>query len=185
MFKTVVHHTVKDKDNPDYIEENGPFRPKKDKDLYLGHGYYFWDDHIELAHWWGNVHCGSKYVICEGNLVIDDEGDFLDLVGSRQDLRYYRELRDTYGIQDLAIGSAIEFLKERSKIPGKEGVFPFKVIRAVDDSSGTYEQDRHYFVEGKQGSTNLAPKIIICLITKSSIYLRNFKIIYPSHYCQG
>ena len=39
------YHTVEDRDNPDEIEADGPFKCTRG-DAWLGPGYYFWDSKI-------------------------------------------------------------------------------------------------------------------------------------------
>lgn len=49
-------------------------------DARLGHGYYFWDSIIDAAHWWGKVHYGGHYIICQS--FYDAHSDKLfDLLG--------------------------------------------------------------------------------------------------------
>ena len=52
MDKRTLFQAIKDLDNPDEIEQNGPFKCRRE-DAWLGEGYYFWDSFVELAHWWG------------------------------------------------------------------------------------------------------------------------------------
>jgi len=51
IFTKVVPKTLLDDDNPNYIGEYGPFPGEGNKKLYLDGGAYYWDEHIELAHW--------------------------------------------------------------------------------------------------------------------------------------
>ena len=53
--------TIDDQDNPDYVEEHGPF--KSVTSHWLGVGYYFWDSLMRRAHWWGDRHYGGNYMI--------------------------------------------------------------------------------------------------------------------------
>ena len=63
MDKRTLFQAIKDLDNPDEIEQNGPFKCRR-KDAWLGEGYYFWDSFVELAQWWGRESLGNDYVIC-------------------------------------------------------------------------------------------------------------------------
>lgn len=183
VFKTTVHQTLKDKNNPDYIEDHGPFPGENIGKLYLGQGTYFWDDHIDLAHWWGKAHIGGEYIICQADLEVEDTS-FFDLVGCRQDMIYLRRMISDLSIGHLKLGMVIEFLKDLQKYPNNNGIFPFKVIRAVDVSNTTYNKEWIYFAENKKGETSLTPVYLICLIAESNVILSSYKIVYPEKYVQ-
>ena len=183
VFRTTVHQTLEDRNNVDYIEDHGPFPVRDIKNSYLGAGTYFWDDHIELAHWWGRIRIKGAYVVCEGKLEVG-RNDFFDLVGSRQDMIHLRELVSTFNLGDLSLGEIIEYLKGIARNPGKEGIFPFKVIRVLDSSTTSYEQEWIKFSDNRNGITSLSPIYIICLIGKTNLYLRSYRVIYPESYSQ-
>lgn len=181
MFTTKVHQTVDDKDNPDDVEKDGPFKAQRLSSLYLGDGYYFWDDHLRLAHWWGNVHCGGRYIICEGELKVEKKR-FLDLVGSRQDMIELKRMIDDLGIQNKPLGSIIETLKTIARRPGRSGIFPFQVIRAFDRYRGGFDHFRTEFAENRKGHTYLDPIYIICMVEKNKLLLRSYRIVFPPQY---
>jgi hypothetical protein len=183
VFSTKLHQTLEDNDNPNYIEDHGPFPGNDFGNLYLGHGSYFWDNHLELAHWWGRVHIKRDYVICEAELNVA-EGWFFDLVGCRRDMIHLKQMIHRLKLNHLALGQIIEVLKGMDAEPGKKGLFPFKVIRAVDVSSTSYNQNYLPFAEQKSGKTSLTPIFLICIIGKSDLLLSYYRIIYPEHYVQ-
>lgn len=183
MFQTIVHQTLRDDNNADHIENNGPFSVEDIEQSYLGSGYYFWDDHIELAHWWGQKRIKGRYVICQGELKISKEL-FFDLVGCRQDQKHFKDVIERFGFQNKSIGTVIELLKNVEKKPNFKGIFPYKVIRAMDVSDGSYAQEYKKFVSSKKGRANLTPQMIICLIEKNKVVLPTYKIIHPEEYIQ-
>lgn len=184
VFSTTVHQTLDDKGNPDYVEKHGPFPADHNSGLYLGLGSYFWDDHLELAHWWGNVHLNGKYLICQGNLHVK-KTEFCDLVGCRQDMLHIKQMIAELKIGHLALGKVIEVLKSIEQKSGKREIFPFKVIRAVDGSYTSYKREEILFVDDKKGYTFLTPVYLICLIAKSHVILSSYKVIYPERYVDG
>jgi hypothetical protein len=182
IFRTIVHQTLLDKGNADQIENEGPFPVQDVKNSYLGGGYYFWDNHIELAHWWGKVHCANKYVICQGDLEVTEDL-FFDLLGSREQQLYFKDVISKLpGAEHMPIGSVIELLKELEGKPNKKGIFPFKVIRAMDVKNNSFKQNVIPFAKKKVGEMTLAPQIIVCLIEKNNLHLRSYKIIHPDKY---
>jgi hypothetical protein len=181
-FETIVHQTLVDNEDPDRIEAEGPYAASDIANSYLGSGYYFWDDHIELAHWWGEKHVKGDYVICEGELTVD-KSLFFDLVGCRQDMIYFKDIISRMPqLRNLEIGKIIEILKEMSKNPNKSELFPFKVIRAVVKSKTSYTEEVVDFAKNKPGKMTLTPQIFICLVEKNKLHLQAFKVVYPSKY---
>ncbi|MDB5153045.1 MAG: hypothetical protein JWR54_1796 [Mucilaginibacter sp.] len=181
-FETIVHQTLQDLDNPNHIEDNGPFHVENIDQAFLGSGYYFWDDHIELAHYWGEVHCGRKYVICAGELSVEKEL-FFDLVGNRKDMIYFKDIISRIPeLENMPIGKIIEFLKDLNSRPNKRGIFPFKVLRAIISSVTAFKQDIKSFASKRQGNMTLTPQIMICLVEKNNLHLQSYKIIYPDKY---
>ncbi|MDD2582996.1 MAG: hypothetical protein PHR66_13485, partial [Desulfuromonadaceae bacterium] len=59
-MKTIGHHTCSKKNGKAFILENAPFLSEYNETgkvlKFLGTGYYFWDDNIEMAHNWGRSH---------------------------------------------------------------------------------------------------------------------------------
>ncbi|MFZ6001575.1 MAG: hypothetical protein ACOYW3_13775 [Bacteroidota bacterium] len=153
---------------------------------FLGTGFYFWEDNLDLARWWGVVHCDSQYIICQADIECAEER-YLDLVGNVRHLRYLRELKARFGQDlkrefgtvDVPLGNLIEYLRRQDKKPAFSGIFPFTVIRAVD----------HYrpgggkilFAQGKDNFTDLSPRIILSLLKKNE-HISNFRIIFPEKY---
>lgn len=182
MFSTVVHQTLQDLDNADHVEEHGPFKATSEKS-YLGLGYYFWDDHIELAKFWGEVHCKNNYIICEADFELSYDY-FLDLVGNRQNQKYFHEVAQMLGAQTWSMGKIIEFLKDLEKKPERKGIFPYKAVRAVDINDSKFKPTNYRFVEGQLRYVNMNPRLIICLFEKNKLILTTYKIIYPEKYVQ-
>jgi len=147
----------------------------------LGSGYYFWDDHIDLAHWWGENHCNDDYIVCEANFRIEKK-DFCDLVGSRQDQEYMIQLLDKLNANNLNLGQFIELLKDLESRPQQKGIFNFKAIRAVEAASKGYPEMIVKFSHRTTGITSLTPKILVCLIRKDPAILKNYKIVFPEEF---
>lgn len=76
MRPTKIYQTLENRNNNKEIEKHGPYYCSLldgqgeikvgAKAPWLGEGYYFWDTHIEDAHWWGQtVYKDMGYVICQ------------------------------------------------------------------------------------------------------------------------
>lgn len=83
-----ILQTIQDKNNPDYVEEHGPFLGERN--TWLGRGYYFWERFVEIAHWWGNSHCSGNYMICSASVSLGND-ELLDLVNSTEDMDNFRK----------------------------------------------------------------------------------------------
>lgn len=174
-----ILQTVEDKENPDYVEEYGPFPGVRN--TWLGRGCYFWDRFYEIAEWWGETHYHGKYMICSAVSRFDD-GELLDLVGSTYDMDNFKKsceaLEQNYPDKYITVSFVIEYLKEK-------GLFAYKALRAHSIDCG--EGDRFYRLRFRQSQQtnaylNLMPAIQLCIYDKS--YVKNYRIIYPEDYVQ-
>lgn len=169
MFRTIGHHTC-EKGAKAYLELKAPFKSISSKGgTYLGDGYYFWDNNIEKAHWWGRTHYNLKgYSILEYDLNIEDD-KFLDLVGSREDLIHFKRLFVKFKEnchQKATISQCIEFFR---KMEIKEpGTFPYDAIRVCDIHAPKWQAPVP-FEQKKNGMLLLDPCYIICLYDKELI----------------
>lgn len=174
-----ILQTVEDKENPDYVEEYGPFPGVRN--TWLGSGYYFWDRFYEIAEWWGETHYNGKYMICTAVSNFND-GEMLDLVSCTYDIENFRKsceaIESKYPGKHLTISFAIEYLK-------KAGIFAYKAVRAHSIDCGDGDRFYRRLFRKKQPTKaylNLMPAIQLCIYDKS--YVKNYHIIYPEDYIQ-
>jgi len=177
MFETIVHQTLQNKNNNKEVETNGPYPTSDIKNSFLGSGYYFWDNHIELAKFWGRIRCNNNYIVCEGELKVD-KNDFLDLVGSRNDQIHFLKLVSTLNMQNQSIGKTIEALKALEK--EEKGIFPYKAIRVMDSLPKKKFPQKQLKFSNKENYSILAPMYIICLLEKNKLILPSIKVIFSS-----
>ncbi len=181
-----IYQTLEDRNNPEYIEKNAPFKCNW-KNAWLGEGYYFWDTFIENAHWWGEIRYNTSYVICEGTCVFDTDKCF-DLVGTTEHLIEFSE--------------AIEFLKSKklvnndttvarilSFIKSKITDFKYEAIRVYGINSISEHRQRSskyvfrlVFEQSKYQYLDYKPAIQICIFKKGTMELSNMQIVYPDEY---
>ena len=167
----IIFQTVADKDNPDYVEANGPFLCVNKP--WLGKGYYFWDNLMERAHWWGEKHYYGNYMICQASANIDDD-KYLDLAGKEQ-LKYFWQccsaLRENYNQEHITVSFVIAKLI-------KIGDFPFQAVRVLSEHCGGDEI--MHFVDYSKSYLNFSPPMQICIFEKSRI--EDYHIVYPVKY---
>lgn len=155
-------------------------RDKKDKiQPFVGEGYYFWDDNIEAARWWGDKHYKGRYRVFTIEFRLNyDSGVFLDLVGNRAHL--------------ILIGSMINKLKMRLDCEGwklnqfldyfrkndeqKPGVFPYRVVRFNDNSAKVYDMG---FLALSQYHHRIAlnPFYAVCVYNRADLDMSSFKFL--------
>lgn len=113
MDRRTLFQAVKDLDNPDEIEQNGPFKCRRE-DAWLGEGYYFWDSFVELAHWWGRESLGNNYVICRSYCVASLP-DTYDLYDNPEHIVSFRALSEAlseeYPNKFISVHFVLEMLK--------------------------------------------------------------------------
>lgn len=186
-MKIVIYQTLKDKNNPDEIEEYGPF-PCRRPNAWLGDGYYFWDTFIDLAHWWGQKSLSNSYIVCEG--IIYKDHTCWDLHGDGSHLQEFEDIcweivdSGISSTEKLLVPQVIEFIK-------KKGQFKYKAIRALGVDSITnwfssgIELLKIRFNSGKKPFLNLRPAVQVCLVDKQALSLQGFRIVYPDEYLES
>lgn len=185
MKVKTLYQTLKDKGNPDYIEDNAPFICNWGN-AWLGDGYYFWDTFIENAHWWGKVRHGDSYIICRAECDFSSD-DCFDLVGDTNHMQDFAESVKFLTSKNIAnanttVARIITFLR---KVPD----FSFQAIRvygikSISDHKEEYEKYKHrlIFEVSKPQYLDYKPAIQLCLFNKKSLNLRNIKIEFPDEY---
>lgn len=180
-MECTVFHTVENKENPDYIEQNAPFLCSR-QNAWLGTGYYFWETFIDLAHWWGRTAYNNQYIICKSYLSCSNS-DLLDLVGNTAQMMDMREvikiLQEQYKTS-LTVKFVIDWLNKINKN------VKYKAIR-VHGIKSTSDQEiakwQIHFKENTIAYLDFCPTIQICVLDKSILKLP-LKIVYPEEYCK-
>jgi hypothetical protein len=127
-----VYQTLQNRDNPDQVENEGPFFCDWNN-AWLGEGYYFWEAFLNSAHWWGKNHCKDYYFICEANCV-QTETNCFDLVGDTKHMLIFCEAVDEMKKKGIitnltTVTRILQYLKDELKI------FKFEATRAVGYTS--------------------------------------------------
>jgi hypothetical protein len=183
-----VHHACEQTGGSQYVLANSPFLSKINltsnppKKPFLGEGYYFWDYNIEQAERWGRSQVKGKYFVIEAVIKIDssEDGFWLDLVGNRKHLVSFVTILNEFDLLDnenehiknIDLCEIINYLRTKCPLDS----FPFRAIRAVDNSVNTKYHKRIAFNYSKRNFTLLDPKIIISFLNKKDIVYRNKQI---------
>ncbi len=186
---SILYQTLENRDNPDKIEDEGPFKCVK-KSAWLGHGYYFWDYHIELSHWWGEkIYGEDNYIICKCNCNITEDNCW-DLHNNG---KHRKELYDALSLiiktkivkkaETITVAQIIEYAK-------RKGFFNHEAIRIqginsaqeITDTKNINVGSRVRFKKDNYAAYyDIFPAIQLCLLTKFSLSLKDYEIVYPSY----
>lgn len=180
-----LYQTLENKENPEEIEEHGPYKGDKSA-AWLGLGYYFWDYHIELGHWWGTHRYGqSRYIICGADAEVTDAlWDWVAKGKHRAEFRRFVEELEadrTYPKNKLYVGNVVMYLLKTKSIK-------YGAIRA---HSGEHTVGFNYkdpklfktikFVDSHHAKMEFIPPIQVCLFDKTAISLRNYLVVFPDY----
>lgn len=154
QIRFLCFHTCKNENTEEYILQNAPFHSNKGVPQWLGQGYYLWTDSDHFAHEWGYLPPrNNKYAIIKFNFMLDNDKEFLDLVGNVDDQIAFKNLVDLYRnhlndeiekskdkskrkiareqLSNLCVSTVIHFFQKRK-------VFTYKAVKAQDlDSNQT------------------------------------------------
>ena len=174
---SVVYQTLEDRENADAVEEHGPYISKIES-AWLGRGYYFWDFHIELGHWWGRLrYKENNYMICKAFCDVNPDRCWdLHNEGSHREefIKALRLLTDSKiaGGKDITVAQVIEYAKNN-------GFFNHEAIRVQGINSATEELQsidvgaRLIFNKKNQAVYyDIYPAIQICLLKNTSLSLK-------------
>lgn len=184
-----LFQTLEDRRNPEEILKQGPFKCER-QSAWLGHGFYFWDSHIELGHWWGESvyqKIGKEYIIT--TCTIDDCSDELwDLVGigkHRIEFRLFaQKLEEEFKNKKVTVPNLITYLL-RYKLITYKGirVLPEKSVKNQFHDRYTYSKLK--FIDKSIATLDLIPPIQVCLFQKKCLNLHNYCIVYPDYYSES
>lgn len=179
---TTIYQTVKDSENPDKIEQDGPILCTAN-DAWLGVGYYYWESYINNAHWWGKTHIREQYVICQSHYQKDDY--CFDLIDNPEHMSILSQAINEMRKEGLyiegktTVARLIEFLRGIN-------VFHFKSTRAYAigcRSAKSEYENRVMFSEKNKAYLEVEPLFQVCFYSKCSI--TDYYIVYPDCYVAG
>ncbi|WP_417198100.1 hypothetical protein [Bizionia sp.] len=185
MESKKIYQTLEDRENPDQIEQEGPF-PCSWNNSWLGTGHYFWDTFIENAHWWGKTRLDNKYVICEAHFNFCTTTCF-DLVGKTEHMLDFERSIGLMKTKKLlnnktTVARVLSYMQNTLKI------FDYKAIRVYGVHSKSKDLQPNYqmkFELGKPQYLDYKPAIQICIYNFSGLSFKDFTIVYPYDYVSG
>jgi hypothetical protein len=149
--------------------------------LFLGRGYYYWENSYEEATKWGMGHYRGNYFIFSGDLTLDLEKLF-DIT-LNQHLLLIKALQRDFKKKSLKLGMFIDFIRdfqneliEKGELVEEECFFPFYYGKGLDATVTTSDKFER-FVEGKGHFYLKSPVVFFCVYDKKYLNLQNFTLI--------
>lgn len=176
-MERTVYQTLKYRGNNAIVKEHGPYKCEEEN-AWLHSGFYFWEEFIEPAHYWGKKHNSNNYIITKGKCYITPENLF-DLVGNLVQRREFgeiiKELNNSKILnQDSTVRHVIDFLQ-------KCGVFEYVACRADTTSSfKSYELRQIIYATSKETRLILNPAVQMCIYNLEKVSFKEFDIIYEN-----
>lgn len=186
-MEILLFQTLEDRENADEIERDGPFKCTR-ADAWAGDGYYFWDSHIELAHFWGTRVYRSDYVICSAVGKCDET--LLDLVGIGAHRKIFTILEakvsERLHQRRITFRDIIQFARNQGWLTEFSGIrFEGKTsILHVADNQDYYRELPIHERHGRTFYLDVFPPNQLCLFYKNALSLCNYKIVHPVKYVQ-
>lgn len=185
MERKLIYQTLENRDNPDQIEQEGPFSCSRNNS-WLGPGYYFWDTFIENAHWWGKVSLSDNYVICEAKFNFHTNTCF-DLVGKTEHMLDFGKSVNLMKSKNLldkntTVARVLSYMKNTLNI------FSYNAIRVYGVHSKSKNIKPNYqlkFDLVKPQYLDYKPAIQICIYSFEGLNFGNYNIVYPDDYVSG
>ncbi|QQT43362.1 Uncharacterised protein [Sphingobacterium multivorum] len=178
-----IYHTLEFRNNNDELLETGPIHCNR-SDAWLAPGYYFWEESMKAAHYWGTNRLKKDYVIFHAHCYIDETNCF-DLVGSvphRDEfhLLYCRLVDAGLISKDSTVGHVIDFLQKANSFdyPSSRIESTDAFIYYVEDSEETTELllDKRLTVV----TLKLNLVIQICIYDLEAVLFDSFKLVHDS-----
>lgn len=108
-----------------------------ERDTWLGQGFYFWEHHVENAHYWGRKHYSGRYHIYESSYRNTERG--LDLVDNYEDrerlIALIQKLSNKVG-QEVSLAEIIFIIMHK--------IYPGRVKYVRMDTGSFYPNRRCY-----------------------------------------
>lgn len=186
MKSVSIYQTLEDRGNYEEIEKHGPYfcalKDSRGKDKigvrepWLGEGYYFWDNSVDDAHWWGKTiyaKYGKSYLICKTNFDLHSSLLF-DTVSEphllEEILDCAKFLKKELNLEKVSVPVVIGYLRKRPE-------FSYKAIRVCPIPLKCSPKIRINF-PGDQFVLAKKEKIQICFFDKT-LLTEPFEIVYP------
>lgn len=186
-LKTIGHHTCSCDGGFERVLQDGPFEAihntEQNQFQFLGTGYYFWENNIDMAKAWGRIRYGGDYYVLALDFELLEESCF-DLVGNRTHQLFLIECIKTLwhkrGVKrnEWNLSECVQFLRKINKLDVR--IFPFQLVRTMDlyNHLTSSLQFKLKYLSNKENYTIVNPKIVICSFSKGALLLHTKRIVY-------
>lgn len=168
LKELTLYHTINNDGSDDFILENIPFKGTT-QNPWLGVGYYFWENFIDPAEYWGKTHYKGKYIITTFVISFNWEKVY-DLLGNTDHISNFQEVSkficDKYSLDpnEITVGKILNYLKDSNN-------FDFHSVRVDTTSSfGRYRVNKIKFTNSQDRTVIITnPAIQICIYDMQNV----------------
>lgn len=154
-------------------------------DARLGHGYYFWDSIIDAAHWWGGVHYGGNYIICQS--FYDAHSDKLfDLLGNlahRDELKEFSDGLHRMYPEDMSLAQILAIMNARNKFNQRFWAIraEFIKVEAPPDKNLDFIVSPPVREKGRTTVMHCGNRVQLCVTNLDFLLEGAYTAIYPEY----
>lgn len=186
MYEKHLYQAIRAEGSTEEIEHKGPFECTR-TDAWLGSGFYYWETFKEHAHWWGQQSLKNNYIICETHLCINriQLYDLEDSEVIQEFEQINKELIKKYPNQKLTVSFIIKYLHTKGLLNEYSAIrarFNGSIRKNTTDINGEIMTPKMTPNSKAKAYIDLKPQIQLCLLNKSIIGEKNYKVIYSSQY---
>lgn len=173
----LCHHTLHNLGNKKDLLDSGMPIIGTNPNNYFGKGYYFWDNNLKHAKWWGRKQYNNKYYIFEA--VVDFDLNRMFDVTDRNCISFLKEVSDEFldgdiDLSDFCLGSILTLFFEEEAKTGAV-LFPYLYAKGID-MNNDYSSQMNYSSTTKSYFL-LNPTTFFCIFREENIHLQSFKLI--------
>ena len=177
-----IFQTLEFRDNNLEVLEHGPYQCVREN-AWLSSGYYFWEESIESAKYWGERCCNDSYIVTKALYDITDE-NFFDLLGNVKHVKEFADvvkkmIDNGYLKRTSTVGHVLKFMRDH---------LDFKYSSCRADTSDSFS--KNYMLETvnvdslifdemrNRAKLKLHLVVQLCVFDFEGINFRNFEIEY-------
>jgi hypothetical protein len=197
MASFEIYHTTENRGNHSDIEKTGGVFGDT-TELFLGRGYYYWEDNYSHALVWGQKRYKGHFYIFKGNMELDLDKMFdISFMGHNN---YIRKLYAKFILQykkktksnDFYLGLFIDFvldlqndLRKINQLKDDELFFPFLYSKGIDHSASIKTESEQFSRRDIGKSWYYSkPLVFFCVYSADNLKMTNFVLTKTAGYQQ-
>lgn len=188
MANFQIYHTTEHRGNHQEIEARGGVYGDT-TDLFLGRGFYYWEDNYQQALVWGQRRYKGNFYVFSGTITFDLDKmfDISTMTHNNFILKLFKQFKAQYKHKTRSdtffLGLFIDFLLNLqndllriNKINEDEVFFPFDYSKGIDHSA-MKRTDSELFSKRDPSWYFSSPLVFFCVYQEKMLTLNTFKLV--------